>query len=146
MNSVLVIGLVGLAGGLAIGLQAPLANMIGQRSGMMESVFVIHAGGAIGALILIALNKGGNLGQLHNVPWYALAAGLLGIILISSQVLIIPKIGVGAAITLIVAGQLIMAGFVDHFGILGIEARSFNWERVAEISLVLLGVWLTIRK
>ena len=146
MNNLLVISLVGLAGGLAIGLQAPLANMIGQRSGMMESVFVIHAGGAIGALILIALNKGGNLGQLQNIPWYALAAGLLGIILISSQVLIIPKIGVGAAITLIIAGQLIMASVVDHFGIIGIEARSLNWERMAGISIVLLGVWLTIKK
>jgi bacterial/archaeal transporter family-2 protein len=145
VSNFLVISVIGLAGGLAIGLQAPLASLIGQRSGVMESVFIIHAGGALGALLFIILNKGGTLGQWQTIPWYALCAGLLGIILISSQVLIIPKIGVAAAITLIIAGQLIMATCVDHFGILGIEARTLNWERLAGMGIVLLGVWLTIR-
>lgn len=146
MNNLLLISLIGLAGGLAIGLQAPLASLIGQRTGIIESVLIIHAGGAIGALLIIALNKGGTLGQWQTIPWYALCAGLLGIILISSQVLIIPTIGVAAAITLIIAGQLFTAAVIDHYGFFEIQTRALNWERIVGMSIVLLGVWLTIKK
>ena len=145
MNNLMIISLVGLAGGLAIGLQAPLAAIIGQRTGMLESVFIIHIGGAIGALLILLTMKGGNLGQWQTVPWYALLGGLLGIILISSQVYIIPTIGVAAAITLIIAGQLITATFIDHFGMLGIEANTINWRRLLGLSIVLAGVWMTIK-
>lgn len=145
MNNLIVISLIGLAGGLAIGLQAPLASLIHQHLGVMESVFIIHLGGAIGALVLLMIYQGGNLGEWHNVPWYALAAGLFGIILISSQVLIIPTIGVAAAITLIIAGQLLTATVIDHFGLFEIEARSLGWERIAGLVIVLFGVWLTVR-
>ena len=145
MNNLMILSLVGLAGGLAIGLQAPLAAIVGQRTGMLESVFIIHIGGAVGALLLLLTIKGGNLGQWHTVPWYALAGGLLGIILISSQVYIIPTIGVAAAITLIIAGQLITATCIDYFGILGIEAVDLNWRRLLGLVIVLFGVWLTVR-
>lgn len=146
MNNLILISLVGLFGGLAIGLQAPLASIIGQRLGMLESVFIIHLGGLIAAAALLALGKGGNIGQWQNVPWYALAAGSLGVILISAQVFIIPSIGVAATITLIIAGQLIMATAIDHFGFFEIETRTFNWERTSGLLIVLLGVWLTVKK
>lgn len=58
MNNIAIIGIVGLAGGLAIGLQAPLASIIGQRLGMIESVFIIHLGGMLAALLILLFNKG----------------------------------------------------------------------------------------
>jgi transporter family-2 protein len=146
MNNLIIISTVGLFGGLAIGLQAPLASIIGQRLGMLESVFIIHLGGLVAATVLLVLSKGGNIGQWQNVPWYALAAGTLGVILISAQVFIIPSIGVAATITLIIAGQLIMAAGIDHFGFFEIEARSFNLERISGLLIVLIGVWLTVKK
>lgn len=145
MNNIAIIGIVGLAGGLAIGLQAPLASIIGQRLGMIESVFIIHLGGMLAALLILLFNKGGNLAQWQNVPWYALLGGVLGVVLISAQVLIIPKIGVAAAITLIIAGQLLTAVSIDHFGLLGVDVKLLSWDRVSGIAIVLLGVWLTIK-
>ena len=47
MESIFLIILIGLAGGVAVGLQAPMASMITQRLGLFESVFIIHVGGAI---------------------------------------------------------------------------------------------------
>ncbi len=44
MNHLFVIVVIGLLGGIAIGLQAPLASMINQRR-VLESVFVVHLGG-----------------------------------------------------------------------------------------------------
>ncbi|NKB37289.1 MAG: EamA-like transporter family protein [Gammaproteobacteria bacterium] len=145
MNNLMFISLFGIAGGLAIGLQAPLAAIISQRIGIFESVFIIHLGGLVAVLAILLLAKGGNLGQWQTVPWYALLGGTLGVILISAQVYIIPTIGVAATITLIIAGQLLMATCIDHFGLLEIEAIALTWKRLLGLSIVLVGVWLTVR-
>ncbi len=50
MQSIIIIVLIGLMGGVAVGIQAPLSSMISQRLGILESVFIIHIGGAIAAL------------------------------------------------------------------------------------------------
>ena len=146
MNNLMLISIIGLSGGLAIGLQAPLANIISQRLGILESVFIIHLGGLVAALVLLLFNKGGNLGQWPSIPWYALAGGVLGVLVISAQVSIIPSIGVAATITLIIAGQLLMATCVDHFGIFEIEPKSLSWERISGLAIVMLGVWLTVKR
>jgi hypothetical protein len=59
----MLLSFVGLFGGLAIGLQAPLASIITQRIGILESVFIMRLGGLIAIVLLLRLNKGGNLGQ-----------------------------------------------------------------------------------
>jgi uncharacterized membrane protein YdcZ (DUF606 family) len=47
MESILLIILIGLAGGIAVGLQSPMASMITQRLGVFESVFIVHLVGTI---------------------------------------------------------------------------------------------------
>src|SRR5262245_18576927 len=101
MESILLIILVGLAGGIAVGLQSPMASMITQRLGVFESVFIVHIGGGLIALIPILVYGGGNLGQWRTVPWYALCAGVFGLIVIGAISYMIPRIGIAGAITTI---------------------------------------------
>lgn len=58
MESILLIIGIGLIGGIAVGLQSPMASMITQQLGMFESVFIIHIGGAIIALIPLLVYGG----------------------------------------------------------------------------------------
>ena len=58
MESILLIILIGLVGGVAVGLQAPMASMITQRLGTFESVFIVHLGGALIALLPILFTGG----------------------------------------------------------------------------------------
>jgi len=51
MQPIVLIILVGLVGGMAIGVQSPMSSIISQKLGMLESVFIIHIGGALAALI-----------------------------------------------------------------------------------------------
>src|SRR5678816_2196109 len=106
MESILLIILIGLAGGVAVGLQSPMASMITQRLGLFESVFIVHLGGALIALIPL-LFYGSRLREWRSVPWYVLGAGIFGLIVIASISYMIPRAGVVAAITTIVAGQLL---------------------------------------
>jgi transporter family-2 protein len=145
MESIILIILVGLAGGVAVGLQSPLASMISQRLGIFESVFIVHIGGAIIALLPLLFYSGGKLGQWKSIPWYALFAGVFGLIVIGAISYMIPRVGVAASITTIVAGQLLVGMLLDHFGLLGTSVRTLDTTRIVGMAVVLAGVWLTVR-
>lgn len=145
MEAILLIILIGLAGGVAVGLQSPLASMISQRLGTFESVFIVHVGGAVIALIPLLFYGGGKLSQWRSVPWYALGAGIFGLVVIGAISYMIPKVGVAASITTIVAGQLLVGLILDHFGLLGASVRALDITRILGIAVVLLGVWLTVK-
>jgi transporter family-2 protein len=119
--------------------------MITQRLGIFESVFIVHVGGAILALLPLLFTSGGKLSQWRSVPWYALGAGIFGLIVIGAISYMIPKVGVAASITTIVAGQLLVGILLDHFGLLGASVRPLDLTRFIGIVVVLAGVWLTVK-
>jgi transporter family-2 protein len=145
VESILLIILIGLAGGVAVGLQSPMASMISQRLGLFESVFIVHVGGAIVALIPLLIYGGGKLVQWRSLPWYTLAAGVFGLIVIGAISYMIPRVGVAAAVTTIVVGQLLVSTILDHFGLLGAVEKSLDAPRVIGLIVVLVGVWLTVK-
>ncbi len=145
MESILLIVLIGLAGGIAVGLQGPLASIMTQRMGALESSFIVHAGGALISFIPLLIIGGGKIGQWRSVPWYALCAGFFGLVVLSAVSYTIPRIGVAAAIVSIVAGQIILSAVLDHFGWLGAQTRPLDAPRLLGLGVVMLGVWLTVR-
>ncbi|MGB8980500.1 MAG: DMT family transporter [Anaerolineales bacterium] len=145
MESVLLILLIGLAGGVAVGLQSPMASMITQRLGIFESVFIVHIGGALLALLPLLFYGGGKLAQWRSVPWYVLGAGVFGLIVIGAISYMIPRVGVAASITTIVAGQLLVGTILDHFGLLGATGRTLDPTRALGLAIVLVGVWVTVK-
>ena len=145
MQTILIMILIGLAGGIAVGLQSPLASMISQRLGIFESIFIVHIGGALAALIPLAIYGGGTLGQWRSVPWYTLTAGVFGLVVIAAVSYMIPRVGVAASITTIVAGQLLVGTILDQYGLLGAAERSLDPARIFGLAVVLVGVWLTVK-
>lgn len=144
MQSIIIIILVGLAGGVAVGLQSPLASLISQRLGVFESVFIVHLGGALIVLIPM-LVYGSKMAEWRSVPWYALCAGIFGLVVIGAVSYMIPRVGVASSITTIVAGQLLVGTVLDHFGLLGAAERAVDPARFFGMAIVMLGVWLTVK-
>ncbi|MBI5943817.1 MAG: DMT family transporter [Chloroflexi bacterium] len=145
MQALLIIIFIGLIGGMAVGVQAPLSSMITQRLGVLESIFIVHVGGALAALIPLMFYGGGKLGNWRSVPWYALAAGVFGLVVIFSMSYMIPRIGVATALIILLAGQLFIGTILDHFGLLGASVRPLDMTRIIGLSVVLLGVWLSVK-
>jgi transporter family-2 protein len=145
MEYILLIILIGLIGGIAVGIQAPMASMITQRLGTFESVFIVHFGGALIALLPLLFSGGGKLAQWRSVPWYTLGAGIFGLIVISAISYMIPRVGVAAAVITIVAGQMLVSTVLDHFGWLGGMGRPMDLTRAVGLAVVLVGVWLTVK-
>ena len=145
MTALIPIIFIGLIGGVAIGLQGPFSSIIGQRLGILESVFIIHLGGAIAALIPLLLMGGGKLAAWNSLPWYLLCGGFFGLVVVSAISYMIPHIGAAPAMVLIVAGQLLTASLLDHFGGFGLAVKPLELQKAVGLLVVFLGVWLTIR-
>ncbi len=145
MQSIIVIILIGLVGGIAVGVQSPLSSMISQRLGVIESIFIIHLGGAIAALIPLIYYGGGKISNWRTVPWYALCAGVFGLVVIFSMSYMIPRVGVATALIILLAGQLFIGTILDHFGLLGAIQRPLELSRIMGLAIVLAGVWLTVK-
>jgi len=135
----------GLVGGIAVGLQGPLASLMSQKIGVLESTFYIHLGGALAALIPLIFYGGRNLARWRDVPWYALGAGALGLIVVAAMSYMVPRVGVAPSAVLIVAGQLFVGIILDHYGLLGAYPRPFDLTRVFGLLLVFIGVWVTVK-
>jgi transporter family-2 protein len=146
MPTILLVVFLGLLGGMAVGIQGPLSSLMSARLGLLESIFIVHIGGAILAGVPLLARGGGNLGGWRGVPWYALGAGAFGLVVISAVSFTIPRIGVAATVTLIVAGQLVVSTVADQFGWLGADVRPVDLTRLVGIVVLFVGVWLIVRK
>lgn len=144
MQSIIFILLVGLVGGAAVGIQAPLSSLMSQRLGVLESIFIVHIGGALAALGLLLI-FGSKFSLWRTVPWYAFGAGVFGLVVISAMSYMIPRAGVAASLIILLAGQLLIGTVLDHFGWLGAAQRPLDLTRVLGLSVVLAGVWLTAK-
>jgi transporter family-2 protein len=145
MQPLLFFIIAGLLGGVAVGVQGPVVNMISQRLGSMESVFIVHIGGAVLSALILLAQRGGALGQWYTLPWYTLLAGAFGLVVVSAINLTIPRLGATATVALLVAGQLVVGVLIDHFGLLHVSVRPLDLGRAAGIIVLFAGVYLIIR-
>lgn len=87
-----------------------------------------------------------HVAALRSVPvWSWPAGGLLGAAYFSSTVLLAPRLGAAALLALVIAGQVLAAAAVDHFGLFGFEVRPFGATRACACLLMAAGAWLFAR-
>ncbi len=134
--------LVGMVGGVAVGVQSPIAGAMGQRVGGTASSFIIHVSGMILSGIFLFARGGEKIREWHTLPWYMLGAGIFGLILYQTINITLPRLGSTMMIALIISGQLIAGVVIDHFGILGVTARHFDITRVIGVAALLFGSYL----
>ena len=132
-------------GGLAAGLQAHFMGLMDRGMGTRESVFITYGGGGLIVGVLMALFRGGNLSGWQNAPGYALTAGVIGLVIVSTIGYTTPRLGLVTALTIVVASQFITGAVIDHFGIFGAAPHRFDFQRLLGIGALLLGVWLLTR-
>ena len=140
-----VVILIGLIGGVAVGIQTPLAGVIGQRVGGTASSFIIHLSGMILSGVLLFVRGGEKVRDWHTLPWYMLGAGIFGVILYQTINITLPRLGSTMMITLIIIGQLVTGIVIDHFGLLGVATRHIDISRVIGIVALLIGGYLIAR-
>jgi transporter family-2 protein len=137
-----IVALVGIIGGIAVGVQSPIAGAMGQRVGGTASSLIVHMSGMILSAILLWMKGGEKIREWQTLPWYMLIAGVFGVILYQTINFTLPKLGSTLMITLIITGQLITGVVIDHFGWLGVAQRPIDLPRILGMGALLLGGYL----
>ncbi len=145
MSSSVALVLIAALGGLAVTLQGQFMGLLDKTIGTRESVFITYAGGGILAAAAMLAARGGNLRAWQDVPWYALSAGVLGLVIVGSIGYSVPRLGLSRTFSVLVASQFAAAALLSHFGLLGAEIRPLEWSRWLGIGLLVSGVWLITR-
>jgi bacterial/archaeal transporter family-2 protein len=76
------------------------------------------------------------------VPWYAWSGGLFGGVFILLAILLLPTLGAATLFALVVAGQVLIAVTLDHFGAFGLTPHPIGMTRLAGAALLIAGVVL----
>jgi len=145
MQSMILVIMIAVGGGMAISLQSLFSGVIGDKLGILESVFIVHLGGLLLASALLLFAHGGSIASWRTVPWYALCAGLLGVAIVASISYAVPRLGLATTLTLSIVAQLLLGTMIDHFGLLGATHHPLDISRVAGMLVLFVGTWLIIR-
>ncbi len=146
MSGIVMLILVGLLGGVAVGVQSPIAGAMSQRVGGTASSLIVHVSGAVISLALLLLRRGEQVQRWHTLPPYMLGAGAFGVVLYLTLSRTLPHLGATAALSLIIVGQLLTGMVIDQFGGFGVATRPVDGTRLLATGLLLAGAFLMIRK
>src|ERR1043165_344604 len=113
-----------------------------QLTGLMVFVVGVVCMAAYVALTATALPK---TAQLAAAPWYTWLGGLIVPTYVIAITVLVPRIGVGTAIGLIVTGQIFCAVAIDHFGLFNALVRKVDISRLAGMLLMIAGGYLVMR-
>lgn len=136
-----------LLAGVLVAVQEPTNAILAKASGSpIVAAFISFLIGTV-ALGAVMAGSAGRLfaPELRSVPWYAWIGGLYGAFFVAMAAFGAPRIGVGPLLTAAIAGQLLGAVLLDHYGLLGLARQPVSIEKIAGVLLVLLGAWLVRR-
>ena len=133
------------AGGMAVAIQAQFMGLMDRSIGNVEAVFITYCGGGVLIAGLMLMMRGGNLGEWRNIPWYALTSGIFGLVIVGSIGFSVPRLGLVASMTILVAVQLLTGAALDHFGLLGAAPRPLDLSKIVGMGVLVTGMWLTVR-
>ena len=136
---------VGIIGGIAVGIQSPIAGSMSQRIGGSASSFVVHVSGAVLSGIILLLRGGEQIRNWRSLSWYMLASGVFGVILYLTLSRTLPRLGATTALALIIVGQMVVGMLIDHLGLFGVVQRSIDLWKVFATLLLLVGSYLMVR-
>lgn len=133
-------------GGIAVTLQGQFMGTMTRDLGTLESVFITYASGGLVISLILLVMGGGELRAWRAVPPYALTAGLLGLLIVGTIGYVTSHLGLVSTFTVIVAAQFLLAALFDHFGWLNADLHPITLSRAIGMIVLLVGVWLILRK
>lgn len=145
MFQTIIVILVGMLGGVAVGIQSPIAGSMSQRVGGAASSLIVHVSGAIISGALLWARRGEEIENWGSLPWYMFASGIFGVILYMTLSYTLPRIGATTAIVLIIIGQLSIGMVIDQFGMFGVTPRAVDLGRLLAMVFLIAGGYLMIR-
>ena len=103
-----------------------------------------YAGGLVTMIVAVIVLREGvpSWKTVVDVPWYAWSGGVFGGAFILLAILLLPKLGAATLFALVIAGQVLAAITLDHFGAFGLTPHPVGTARLVGAALLIAGVVL----
>jgi bacterial/archaeal transporter family-2 protein len=104
--------------------------------------------GTVALIVLVLLSKQAfpTMQTFGSISWYKWTGGLLGAFIVTVSLVSVARIGAANMFVLIIAGQLITAVIIDHFGMLGLQQSTITFQKTLGVLLLVVGVYLVTKK
>jgi len=134
----------GLGLALQVGMNAQLRKVLGSAYSAALISFLVGTT-ALVALMLVTRTAVPARDTFAAVPHWAWFGGLFGAFYVAISTIVAVELGATSLLALALAGQLLMALLVDHFGWLGLPENPITLGRLFGVFLLAAGVWLITR-
>jgi transporter family-2 protein len=146
--AILIFLMAAFATGLILPVQIGVNSSMGRWAGQTLAGAVVNfsTGLAIlAAYLAVARPPMAPLSHWFTAPWYYWTGGLMGTLIVTSGLILAPRLGAATFIGVLIAGQLVGSMALDHHGWLGYPVIPFSWTRAVGAVFLLLGVFLIRR-
>jgi bacterial/archaeal transporter family-2 protein len=141
--------LLGIIGGACVSIEGSLNALLGRHVGVLQATIAPFSVGLIVILIMVYVftaEKMGSLSQWTQAPWYSYLGGAAAAVFVSIIIMIVPKVGVAAAFSAIIVGQLGISLAVDAFGLFSLQKIPVSWPRIIGLIFLIAGMRLFFMK
>lgn len=147
MFLVVAVGIGLLAGGL-LGMQPSVNGSLGKSVAHPLQASLISFASGTAILLVLTVTVGGGFPPRFtvppgNLPWWIWFGGAIGVTMVTTSLLLVPRIGSLPWFAAVMTGQTIAALVLDHYGLLGNPRSPITGLRIAGTLMLILGV-LTI--
>ena len=121
-------------GGVLTTLSMIVSSTLGKKIGLIQSTIIHYIGGLIGGVfILIGMGSTSapSILDMSKMPLYIFFGGIMGVIVVYTSNIVIPKIPVVYSTLLMFSGQIIDA----------IVMGDFSWQKLLGAIIVVLGIF-----
>lgn len=139
MNYILGI-FIAIAVGALTSIQSSINTNLGKYVGGIGAALVSFLVGTLTLLIFYFIFSNSGLKNAGKAPIYLFIGGIFGAMFVFAMIKLIPSLGVSSSMAGVIAGQLIAAVLIDHFGLFGLTPIKFNYIRFLGTIFLLLGV------
>ncbi len=140
-----------LIAGFFSGMTIPVQTSINSRLGLqVKSPYTASAiSFLVGTIVLFLVSFlaephfVSDISLLSSIPWWILiGGGCLGVFYLTSNILLLPRLGSALTVVVTLLGQMIMALSIDHFGWFHVPVHELNGPRITGIVFMLIGVFV----
>lgn len=136
----LLFALAAIGAGVATALQAAANGGLGARAGLGAALVLNTCIVLIGALVFFFASGSRATFFPPDTPWFYFVGGFCGFAVILTAAFVLPRIGAGTAVSLMVLGQALAALAIDHFGLMGVPREPVSMARLGGFTLIVVGV------
>lgn len=146
---VIVAILIGLVAGCLLGTQPSVNGQLGKNlEHPLQASLISFASGTL--IILVLSVATGSFPPVFTAPpqafpWWIWCGGAIGVVLVTSSLILVPRVGSLPWFAAVMTGQTVAALLLDHFGLLGNPRTEASPLRLIGAGLLIAGVLVIVQ-